>query len=237
MSQGDILARLDAIAERVLPDGYATDVSGQSRQFVQESGGFVWIILLALVLIYLCLAALYESFRDPWIILASVPPAAAGALVAVYIVGGLRTAFPDVMQLGAGSMNIYTIVGLVTLVGLISKHGILIVDVANRLHREEGLTRREAVEEAASIRLRPILMTTAAMVLGVMPLLFATGAGASARFAMGLVIASGLSVGTLFTLLIVPAWYLVTERIEAWVGRVFFGRDTRANRAQLQGAE
>jgi multidrug efflux pump len=236
LSQGDVLERLNAIAAEVLPDGYSVDYGGQSRQFVQESSGFLLVIGFALVIIYLVLAGLYESFRDPLIILVSVPPAIFGASIAIYFLGGLSLFLPDSMQLAAASMNIYTQVGIVTLIGLISKHGILIVDVANRLVRE-GYARRDAVEEAAAIRLRPILMTTAAMVLGVVPLLIASGAGASARFAMGLVIFTGISIGTLFTLFLVPAWYVLMERIEAWVGRVIFGRDTRANRPQLQGAE
>ncbi len=216
MSQGDILARLNAIADEVLPDGYSVDYGGQSRQFVQESAGFGLVIAFALVIIFLVLAGLYESFRDPLIILVSVPPAIFGASIAIYFLGGLSLFMPDSMQLASATMNIYTQVGIVTLIGLISKHGILIVDVANRLVRE-GHTRREAVEQAAAIRLRPILMTSAAMVLGVIPLLIASGAGASARFAMGLVIFTGISIGTLFTLFLVPTWYVLVERIEHWI--------------------
>jgi multidrug efflux pump len=160
------------------------------------------------VIIFLSLAALFESFRDPFIILISVPMSMAGALAAMHIVTGLHVFYPTVMQFGGATMNIYTLVGIVTLMGLISKHGILIVDVANRM-QHEGHSKREAIELAAGIRLRPILMTTAAMVLGVVPLLLATGAGAVARFAMGLVIFSGLSVGTLFTLFVVPTFYLM----------------------------
>src|SRR5678815_740569 len=119
--------------------------------------------------------------------------------------------YPNVMQFGGATLNIYTLVGIVTLMGLISKHGILIVDVANRLQRE-GHDKREAVELAAGIRLRPILMTTAAMVLGVVPLLLSSGAGAVARFAMGLVIFSGISIGTLFTLFVVPTFYLLIAK-------------------------
>jgi len=163
---------------------------------VQESGGFLLTFGFALVIIYLSLAALFESFRDPFIILVSVPMSIAGAL---FFVG---------LGLGGASLNIYTEVGLVTLMGLISKHGILIVEFANNLQME-GHTRREAIERAAAIRLRPILMTTAAMVLGVVPLIIATGAGAVSRFNMGLVIASGLTVGTLFTLFVVPAVYML----------------------------
>jgi multidrug efflux pump len=139
---------------------------------------------------------LFESFRDPLIILVSVPMSIAGALL--FVSTGI----------GGATLNIYTEVGLVTLMGLISKHGILIVEFANELQRA-GKTKRQAVEEAAGIRLRPILMTTAAMVLGVIPLLTAGGAGAVSRFDMGLVIASGLAVGTLFTLFVVPAVYML----------------------------
>ena len=199
LSQGDVLARLNAVADRVLPEGYGVDYAGQSRQFIQEASGFGFVLLFALLIIFLTLAALYESFRDPLVILMSVPPAIAGALVFIYVLGGFGI-------VGA-TLNIYTQVGLVTLVGLISKHGILIVDVANRLQREEAYSRTDAVLEAAAIRLRPILMTTAAMVLGVTPLLIASGAGASARFSMGLVISSGVAIGTLFTLFVVPAFY------------------------------
>jgi multidrug efflux pump len=142
------------------------------------------------------------------IILIAVPMSIAGAMAALHLVSGLHVFFPDVMQFGGATMNIYTLVGIVTLMGLISKHGILIVDVANRLQRE-GHAKRDAVEIAAGIRLRPILMTTAAMVLGVVPLLLSTGAGAVARFAMGLVIFSGISIGTLFTLFVVPTFYLL----------------------------
>ena len=163
---------------------------------MQEFGGFLLTFGFALIIIYLSLAALFESFRDPFIILVSVPMSIAGAL---FFVG---------LGLGGASLNIYTEVGLVTLMGLISKHGILIVEFANNL-QTEGHSRREAIERAAGIRLRPILMTTAAMVLGVVPLIIATGAGAVSRFNMGLVIASGLTIGTLFTLFVVPAVYML----------------------------
>jgi multidrug efflux pump len=150
----------------------------------------------ALIIIFLALAALFESFRDPLIILVSVPMSIAGALIFISI------------GIGGASLNIYTYVGLVTLMGLISKHGILIVEFANTL-QAQGHSKREAIELATGIRLRPILMTTAAMVLGVIPLITATGAGAVSRFNMGLVIASGLAIGTLFTLFVVPAVYLL----------------------------
>jgi multidrug efflux pump len=165
------------------------------RQLVNESSSFVATFVLALIIIYLCLAALFESFRDPLVILVSIPMSIAGALVFLSL------------GLGGATLNIYTEVGLVTLMGLISKHGILIVEVANEA-KKTGKTKLDAVIYAAGIRLRPILMTTAAMVLGVVPLIMATGAGAASRFSMGLVIASGLSIGTLFTLLVLPAVYI-----------------------------
>jgi len=196
VAQGDALKFLQDLAARTLPEGYSVDYGGLSRQYVQETSGFIATFGFALIIIFLALAALFESFRDPVIILVSVPMSIAGALVFVSL------------GFGGMSLNIYTEVGLVTLMGLISKHGILIVQFANHL-QQQGRTKREAVEAAAGIRLRPILMTTAAMVLGVIPLVTATGAGAVSRFQMGVVIASGLSIGTLFTLFVVPAVYLV----------------------------
>jgi len=199
VSQGEALAALDAISARLLPPGYATDTAGALRQYVRESSGFAATFGLAVVVIYLSLAALFGSFRDPLIILVSVPMSLAGALVFIYF------------GVNGATLNIYTEVGLVTLMGLISKHGILMVEVANE-QQALGLSKRAAIEHAALLRLRPILMTTAAMVLGVLPLLVATGSGAAARFAMGLVIATGLSIGTIFTLFVVPAFYLVLAR-------------------------
>jgi multidrug efflux pump len=195
VSQAEALAALQEIAARTLPNDISVDYSGPLRQFVQESSGFLGTFALALIIIFLSLAALFESFRDPLVILVSIPMSIAGALVFISL------------GLGGASLNIYTEVGLVTLMGLISKHGILIVEVANAAQRE-GLSKLEAVVHAARIRLRPILMTTAAMVLGVVPLIMASGAGAGSRFNMGLVIASGLSIGTLFTLFVLPAVYL-----------------------------
>jgi multidrug efflux pump len=211
MTQGDALTYLQQVAKRTLPEGYIIDYAGTSRQYIQESSGFLTLLLFAAVIIFLVLAALFESFRDPFIILIAVPMSIAGAMAAMHIVGGLHVFFPNMMQFGGATLNIYTLVGIVTLMGLISKHGILIVDVANRLQRE-GHSKREAVETAAGIRLRPILMTTAAMVLGVVPLLVSTGAGAVARFAMGLVIFSGISIGTLFTLFVVPTFYILIAK-------------------------
>ncbi len=196
ITTGGALDTMRALAKSELPRGYLIDYAGQSRQFIQESSGFLLTFGFAVIIIFLALAAQFESFRDPLIILVSVPMSIAGALIFINL------------GIGGASLNIYTQVGLVTLMGLISKHGILIVEFANRL-QEQGSSKREAIEEAASIRLRPILMTTAAMVLGVLPLILASGAGAVSRFNMGLVIASGLTIGTLFTLFVVPAVYMV----------------------------
>ena len=174
---------------------------------MQESSGFALTLGFAVIIIFLSLAALFESFRDPFIILVSVPMSIAGALIFI------------TLGIGGASLNIYTEVGLVTLMGLISKHGILIVEFANE-QQLQGKSKRDAVVQAASIRLRPILMTTAAMVLGVIPLITATGAGAVSRFNMGLVIASGLAVGTLFTLFVVPAVYLLIATDHSHTGKV-----------------
>jgi multidrug efflux pump len=163
---------------------------------LQESSALLVTFAFALIIIFLALAALFESFRDPIIVLISVPMSICGALIFISI------------GIGGASLNIYTEVGLVTLIGLISKHGILIVQFANDLQRE-GKSKREAIEQASATRLRPILMTTAAMVLGVMPLVFASGAGAGGRYNMGLVITTGIAIGTLFTLFVVPAMYLL----------------------------
>jgi multidrug efflux pump len=212
---GEALETLKEIAGRVLPSGYSIDYAGPSRQFVQESSGFATTFGFALIIIFLALAALFESYRDPLIILVSVPMSIAGALVFI------------MLGLGGASINIYTQVGLVTLMGLISKHGILIVEFANEL-QHSGKSKREAVLEATSIRLRPILMTTAAMVLGVLPLLMANGAGAASRFNMGLVIASGLSIGTLFTLFVLPAVYLVLAADHSAAARTNVGEPASA---------
>ena len=196
VSQGQALAYLRDLAERTLPAGYSVDYAGPSRQFMQESSALLVTFGFALIMIFLALAAQFESFRDPIIILVSVPMSICGALLFINL------------GVGGASLNIYTEVGLVTLIGLISKHGILIVEFANNLQKA-GHGKREAIEMAAEIRLRPILMTTGAMVLGVLPLILASGAGAVSRFNMGLVIASGLAIGTAFTLFVVPAIYLV----------------------------
>jgi multidrug efflux pump len=196
VTQGQALAALKAIAKEMLPQNYSVDYAGQSRQQMQESEALLITFFFALVIIFLALAALFESFRDPLIVLISVPMSICGAMIFINL------------GVGGATLNIYTEVGLVTLIGLISKHGILIVQFANDLQKA-GRHKLEAIQMAARIRLRPILMTTASMVLGVLPLLLATGAGAESRFNIGLVVASGISIGTLFTLFVVPAMYMI----------------------------
>jgi multidrug efflux pump len=196
VSQQEAIATLQGLAAKMLPPGYAVDYGGQMRQFEQENSSFITTFGFAVIIIFLALSALFNSFRDPLIILVSVPMSIAGAMIFIYL------------GFGGVSLNIYTEVGLVTLMGLVSKHGILMVEVANEA-RIAGKPKREAIEYAANIRLRPILMTTAAMVLGVIPLILATGAGAAARINMGMVIATGLAIGTCFTLFVVPAVYMV----------------------------
>jgi multidrug efflux pump len=198
VSMGEAIDTVRQIAREEAPVGYAFDYAGASRQYVQE-GSALWVTFaLALAIIFLVLAAQFESFRDPLVILVTVPLSICGALIPLF--------------LGWSSMNIYTQVGLVTLIGLISKHGILIVEFANQLRKDKGLTPREAVEEAAAIRLRPVLMTTAAMVFGMVPLIIATGAGAVSRFDIGMVIATGMSIGTLFTLFVLPCVYTLLAK-------------------------
>jgi multidrug efflux pump len=196
VAQAQALAEVQKLAAQILPSDYATDYAGPLRQYVQESSGFVITFGFALIIIFLALSALFNSFRDPLIILVSVPMSIAGALIFIYL------------GFGNVSLNIYTEVGLVTLMGLISKHGILMTEVANNAQLS-GKSKLEAILYAAGIRFRPILMTTSAMVLGVFPLILSTGAGAAARVNMGVVIASGLAIGTMFTLFVVPAVYLV----------------------------
>lgn len=202
VSVGDALKFLQDIAATDLPQGFGVDYGGQSRQFVAESSGFAQLFGFAIVLIFLALSAQFNSFRDPLIILVSVPLSIGGALMFLNLgVGGL-------------TLNIYTEVGLVTLIGLISKHGILIVEFANGQQRL-GMSKLDAAVSAAGTRLRPILMTTAAMVLGLLPLVFASGAGAVSRFNIGLVITTGIAIGTVCTLFVVPAFYvLLAERLQ-----------------------
>ncbi len=199
-SLGEGLAFLEQTAREVLPATVQTDLSGQSREFKSAGQSLMFVFLLALGFIYLVLSAQFESFRDPVIILLAVPLSMAGALGALYLAGG--------------TLNVYSQIGLVTLVGLISKHGIMIVDFANQ-RQEAGLDQRAAIIEAAALRLRPILMTTGAMVLGALPLALATGAGAESRQQIGWVIAGGMSFGTLLTLFVVPVAYSLIGRKQA----------------------
>ena len=199
VTTGEGLSTIEEIAEGLLPNGFFIDYSGQSRLEAEQGNTILLAFGLALIVIYLVLAAQFESFRDPFIIMMSVPLSIFGAIVP--------------LNLGLGTLNIYTQVGLITLIGLITKHGILLVEFANQQRHERGLDRFEAIIASAKVRLRPILMTTAAMALGVVPLITAQGAGAAARYSMGLVIFSGILVGTLFTLFVVPMFYtLITRR-------------------------
>jgi multidrug efflux pump len=194
---GEALPFMDQAAQRVLPPGYATELNGVSREFRASSGALGVVFVLALLFIFLVLAAQFESFIDPFVILLSVPLSMVGALAA--------------LQWSGGTLNVYSQIGLITLVGLISKHGILIVEFSNQL-RQQGKDVREAVMEAATLRLRPILMTTGAMVLGALPLALASGAGAESRRQIGWVIVGGMSVGTLLTIFVVPTVYTLFAR-------------------------
>jgi multidrug efflux pump len=196
-AQGEALTFLDRVADEVLPKTARTDVGGQSREFRNAGTSFLLILALAAMFIYLVLAAQFESFVDPFIIMLTVPVAATGALYALLVTGG--------------TWNVYSQIGIVTLIGLITKHGILIVEFANQL-QEKGHSKREAIIEAATLRLRPILMTTGAMVLGAYPLAHATGAGAESRQQIGWVIVGGMSFGTLLTLFVVPVVYYMIAR-------------------------
>jgi multidrug efflux pump len=201
---GDALKMMDDTAERVLPPDTLTDLNGQSREFRDARGGFYLTLALALAFIYLVLAAQFESFADPFVIMLSVPLSMAGALFALWVTGG--------------TWNIYSQIGVITLVGLITKHGILIVEFANQL-QERGEDLFEAVRHSAVLRLRPILMTTGAMVLGAVPLALSSGAGAESRIQIGWVIVGGLTFGTLLTLYVVPTMYTLMEQgLGKWMG-------------------
>jgi multidrug efflux pump len=200
VTTGDGLQAIIEIAQPLLPAGFFIDYSGQSRLEREQGNTILIAFVLAVVVIYLVLAAQFESFRDPLIILMTVPLSIFGAVLP--------------LNLGLGTLNIYTQVGLITLIGLITKHGILLVEFANQQREQHGLSRVEAIVASAKVRLRPILMTTAAMSLGVVPLIMASGAGAAARYSMGLVIFTGLIVGTMFTLFVVPMFYTFIARKE-----------------------
>lgn len=191
---------LDAVVDYLVqysktqfPPGFSYTWQGETRQYVEESGQLMMAFVLALVFIYLALVTQFNSFRDPFIILISVPLSIFGALIPIY--------------LGYTTVNIYTQIGLVTLIGLISKHGILMVEFANQVQLHEGLNRHDAILKASAVRLRPILMTTAAMVVGLIPLVLSNGAGAASHFSLGIVIVVGMLVGTFFTLFVLPVMY------------------------------
>src|SRR5207244_1573245 len=196
-------------ANKILPKGYVLDYTGESRQLQTEGSKFLGVFLLSLVLIFLVLAAQFNSFRDPLIILlGSVPLAMFGALLFTFLKMPFGTFFTDGWTT---TLNIYSKVGLVTLVGLVSKNGILIVQFANEKQRE-GLDKLAAVAQAARIRLRPIMMTSVATVAGHFPLTLVTGAGAAARNSIGLVLVGGMTIGTIFTLFIVPSLYMLIAK-------------------------
>jgi multidrug efflux pump len=197
LALGEALEFLDATAAEILPPGYTTDLNGQSREFKSSSGSLAIVFALSLLFIYLVLAAQFESFVDPLVIMLSVPLSMLGALLA--------------LKFSGGTLNVFSQIGLITLVGLITKHGILIVEFANQL-REQGLDTLEAVKQSAALRLRPILMTTGAMVLGAIPLALASGAGAESRQQIGWVIVGGMSLGTLLTIFVVPTMYTLLAR-------------------------
>ncbi len=198
VTTGDGLKAIEDIAAQSLPDSFSLDYSGQSRQEKEQGNTILIAFAAAVLVIYLVLAAQFESFRDPLIVMMSVPLSIFGAIVP--------------LNLGLGTLNIYTQVGLITLIGLITKHGILLVEFANQQRERHGLSRTEAIIASAKVRLRPILMTTAAMALGVVPLIISSGAGAAARYSMGLVIFSGILVGTMFTLFVVPMFYTLISK-------------------------
>jgi multidrug efflux pump len=196
-SLGQALQFMEQTAAKVLKQGYTTDLNGTSREFRNSQGALAIVFVLALVFIFLVLAAQFESFVDPFVILLSVPLSMIGALLA--------------LKWSGGSLNVYSQIGLITLVGLITKHGILIVEFSNQL-REQGKALLDAVVEAATLRLRPILMTTGAMVLGAIPLALSTGAGAESRIQIGWVIVGGMSLGTVLTVFVVPTMYMLFAR-------------------------
>lgn len=198
VSAGAAMEYIETTAEKIFPQGFTHDYTGQSRQLANQGSALIVTFFLSLLVIYLVLAAQFESWRDPIIILVSVPMSVAGAMA--FIV------------LGFATMNIYTQVGLITLIGVVSKNGILIVEFANLLQKDKGLNKVEAVIEAAAIRLRPIIMTSLALIFAMVPLLIAAGPGAESRFAIGLTITAGLGIGTLFTVFVLPAFYILLAR-------------------------
>ncbi len=195
VTMGQAVAFMQA---QTLSPGMTIDWLSDSRQYVQEGNRLIVTFGMALIVIFLVLAAQFESFRDPLVIMVTVPLAVCGALLPLYF--------------GFTTLNIYTQIGLVTLIGLVSKHGILMVSFANEIQHNRGLDRVAAIQKAAAVRMRPVLMTTAAMVAGLAPLLYADGAGAASRFAIGIVVVMGMLVGTLFTLFVLPTFYILIAR-------------------------
>jgi multidrug efflux pump len=189
---GDGLEEMDRIAAEVLPDDFRTALTGDSKEFRESSSSLMFAFLLAIVLIYLILAAQFESFKDPLVIMLTVPLAIAGALIFMTTTGQ--------------TMNIYSQIGIIMLIGLVAKNGILIVEFANQ-KQEQGMSLMEAIEQASLQRMRPILMTSASTILGLLPLTYATGEGANGRIAMGIAVVGGLLVSTILTLYVVPAIY------------------------------
>jgi multidrug efflux pump len=189
---GDGLEEMDRIAAEVLPDDFRTALTGDSKEFRESSSSLMFAFLLAIVLIYLILAAQFESFKDPLVIMLTVPLAIAGALIFMTTTGQ--------------TMNIYSQIGIIMLIGLVAKNGILIVEFANQ-KQESGLSLMESIEQASLQRMRPILMTSTSTILGLLPLTYATGEGANGRIAMGIAVVGGLLVSTILTLYIVPAIY------------------------------
>ncbi|MEW6668105.1 MAG: efflux RND transporter permease subunit [Thermodesulfobacteriota bacterium] len=229
---GEALTYLEAEAAKILPKGYVIDYTGESRQLRTEGSKFLPAFSLAVVLIFLVLAAQFNSFRDPFVILAgSVPLAMFGALIFTF----LKMPDPNVPFWTSGwttTLNIYSQVGLVTLVGLVSKNGILMVEFANKL-QERGLAKQEAVRSAALTRLRPILMTTVATIAGHFPLTLVTGPGAAARNSIGLVLVGGMAIGSLFTLFVVPSIYMLVARDRSSDRRTEPKQAIIADRAEL----
>jgi multidrug efflux pump len=211
VTQGDAMAFIEQSAGEIFPQGFSYDYTGQSRQFAQQGSALAVTFFLSLLVIYLVLAAQFESWRDPFIILVSVPMSVAGAMA--FIV------------LGFATMNIYTQVGLITLIGVVSKNGILIVEFANQLQVDKGLSKRQAVVEAAAIRLRPIIMTSLALIFAMVPLLIAVGPGAESRLAIGLTITAGLGIGTFFTVFVLPAFYILLGRDHHGTAESEYGDD------------
>ena len=198
VAMGTAMDWIEQAADDMFPQGFGRNYMGETRQLDTEGSALLVTMMLSLLVIYLVLAAQFESWRDPLIILVSVPLSVAGAMA--FIV------------LGFATVNIYTQVGLITLIGVVAKNGILIVEFANQLQTERGLNRREAVLEASAIRLRPIIMTSLALIFAMVPLLLAAGPGAESRFAIGLTISAGLGIGTLFTIFVLPAFYILLAR-------------------------